>query len=596
MPKSLREEEEGGFAQSQQLETPRAGRKTATSPTISLSAPDVGELSRRREAEARLLAADGDDETAMGDERPRSGLPPSASSSFLLGRTVGAWVSRATTSLAASAGGGRSTGKSVPRRLRTTTTIPATGGEIAFIDATDSVCSYPDCIQRLNIAVSRFHCRRCNGWYCALHAGHPSLGMKLDPHTGEPSGAASAAWSRICARCFHERYYEQRAASLHLVQDLTEEFVKRRDQQLATMLAQSARLCRRRERLEAYDGRVSLKVYQRQVVCWEEDSLVDECRICGAPFSPLNRRHHCRLCGRIICAEPSCSRFANLGSLHDVRICPECGDLAIQVPQQRQWLQGIRADPLCRLYAEMQQVRRQLEGVMPRFNEQLVKFEAELDRADPREEALLAIRHEAVAARDTAMLLFRHFDQVRRTIRSLPGEQRETGDSGGDSSETLFTLCTNIDRYAVRFLQDNMFTLRLLPRLDLAALRQRRGSDNPSITPGEGGPTHATETSSASSSLVPRLWRFLRSGSSGSEAPADATMRSALAIPPPANLTAIREKTAVLEEQRGQLEGFLAEAVKGQRFDEVRAIRMALQDLHQELARLNRILATVDGL
>ncbi|KAI5453661.1 carboxypeptidase Y-deficient [Naganishia albida] len=40
------------------------------------------------------------------------------------------------------------------------------------------------------------------------------------------------------------------------------------------------------------------------IVKWEEDKDVKRCRICQSSFSLTNRKHHCRLCGRIICSLP----------------------------------------------------------------------------------------------------------------------------------------------------------------------------------------------------------------------------------------------------------------------------------------------------
>jgi SH3 domain-containing YSC84-like protein 1 len=34
---------------------------------------------------------------------------------------------------------------------------------------------------------------------------------------------------------------------------------------------------------------------------WQYDDLHDRCRECGDEFNPLNRKHHCRLCGNIFC-------------------------------------------------------------------------------------------------------------------------------------------------------------------------------------------------------------------------------------------------------------------------------------------------------
>jgi lipid-binding SYLF domain-containing protein len=41
---------------------------------------------------------------------------------------------------------------------------------------------------------------------------------------------------------------------------------------------------------------------------WEFDELQRQCASCDAEFNPLNRRHHCRLCGKIFCNECSNQR------------------------------------------------------------------------------------------------------------------------------------------------------------------------------------------------------------------------------------------------------------------------------------------------
>ncbi|BEJ03441.1 hypothetical protein CcaverHIS641_0106160 [Cutaneotrichosporon cavernicola] len=41
---------------------------------------------------------------------------------------------------------------------------------------------------------------------------------------------------------------------------------------------------------------------EQRIVKWEPDSEVRKCRICAAAFSLSTRKHHCRLCGRIVCS------------------------------------------------------------------------------------------------------------------------------------------------------------------------------------------------------------------------------------------------------------------------------------------------------
>lgn len=48
------------------------------------------------------------------------------------------------------------------------------------------------------------------------------------------------------------------------------------------------------------------KAYEKTIVEWVKDSLVPKCPDCGTKFGLRTRRHHCRLCGGIVCQ--TCSR------------------------------------------------------------------------------------------------------------------------------------------------------------------------------------------------------------------------------------------------------------------------------------------------
>lgn len=51
---------------------------------------------------------------------------------------------------------------------------------------------------------------------------------------------------------------------------------------------------------------------------------IDECQICLIHFSFLVRKHHCRSCGRVVCA--MCSKYRMVFNLHDTpfRVCCSC--------------------------------------------------------------------------------------------------------------------------------------------------------------------------------------------------------------------------------------------------------------------------------
>uniref|UniRef100_A0A670YNK5 Early endosome antigen 1 n=1 Tax=Pseudonaja textilis TaxID=8673 RepID=A0A670YNK5_PSETE len=57
---------------------------------------------------------------------------------------------------------------------------------------------------------------------------------------------------------------------------------------------------------------------------WAEDNEVQNCMACGKSFSVTIRRHHCRQCGNIFCAECSSKNALTPSSKKPVRVCDTC--------------------------------------------------------------------------------------------------------------------------------------------------------------------------------------------------------------------------------------------------------------------------------
>ena len=59
---------------------------------------------------------------------------------------------------------------------------------------------------------------------------------------------------------------------------------------------------------------------------WLPDHLSTGCAGCGAKFGLFLRRHHCRKCGLVFCAECSRGRapLPEFGYLKAVRVCRKC--------------------------------------------------------------------------------------------------------------------------------------------------------------------------------------------------------------------------------------------------------------------------------
>jgi hypothetical protein len=56
---------------------------------------------------------------------------------------------------------------------------------------------------------------------------------------------------------------------------------------------------------------------------WAPDRDARDCSLCAAAFGLVTRRHHCRACGQVVCAECSPARVL-LGGAKPERVCVRC--------------------------------------------------------------------------------------------------------------------------------------------------------------------------------------------------------------------------------------------------------------------------------
>eukprot|EP01105_Mastigella_eilhardi_P019625 TRINITY_DN4633_c0_g1_i2.p1 TRINITY_DN4633_c0_g1~~TRINITY_DN4633_c0_g1_i2.p1 ORF type:complete len:390 (+),score=87.26 TRINITY_DN4633_c0_g1_i2:616-1785(+) len=79
---------------------------------------------------------------------------------------------------------------------------------------------------------------------------------------------------------------------------------------------------RKRQRSFSNVEHANSKAFQAPV--WQTDSEVVECTMCKVPFSMLNRRHHCRLCGFVVCGTCSAQKMPIPAFTDKQRVCITC--------------------------------------------------------------------------------------------------------------------------------------------------------------------------------------------------------------------------------------------------------------------------------
>ncbi|KAF7978690.1 hypothetical protein HWV62_44947 [Athelia sp. TMB] len=247
-----------------------------------------------------------------------------------------------------------------------------------------------------------------------------------------------------------------------------------------------------------------IRAAEQRITPWEDDASVSKCPICTAAFHPLtNRKHHCRLCGQIVCSLPikrpqrpdTCSLLffvdARSRRIEEVR---EGVDYGVRkrrqssvtspngkvkdeaTPEEEKFLKGVRICRQCRPILLRQQHHQEVAHVptFSRLYEAFISLEKEIEDSLPQfQELILSLSHddqptkEASAARKRLLEAFGQYDALSKRIVKIPCP----GGKGSSQDRVQRAILSR----ANLFLQKNMFPLQSLPKP-----KAQKGSNSPS--------------------------------------------------------------------------------------------------------------------
>ena len=407
-------------------------------------------------------------------------------------------------------------------------------------------------------------------------------------------------WARVCETCYKSREgYNDHNGVLN---DYTKLFIETRRKKVERQNLEISRLEKRLtkltallanppEKLTASNGSLLApvtnlagqknprKLIEQSVVTWEEDASVPKCPFCQQEFGSWTfRRHHCRICGRVVCADPQtgCSSEVGLnvangttngatekppsaagqGQLSiDIRMCRECKHTIFS---SRDFIASLlHKPPDQRAYETLRQFERGITQLMPSFHRALLNLQpekgeyGEIDLNKPP--ASHAQIQEAGKIRKRLVDSFAKYGAAAKRLRDLP-----------TNDPTQKRLQMAIYTYASTFLHTNMLPLKSLPQL----LRS-----NSTPTPSR-LLTQSTSTLRHSS---------LADVETASQTPSEASSAVSQLEQEEKDL---RERLIVLEEQRFMVQDMMKTAQAGRRFEEVGALRTNLQELEREIGEL----------
>ncbi|KAF2272046.1 FYVE-domain-containing protein [Westerdykella ornata] len=450
------------------------------------------------------------------------------------------------------------------------------------------VCADPMCARPLvsgtqlglggsHVAVN---CRSCGKLFCEEHTMYQmklSRQAKHDPVRG--------IWCRVCETCYKSRegYNDCRGFE----RDHYAEFQKIRRNKVDRDHMELSRLEKRLTKLTQLlanppppdesngagtfwplsSAKAQRKALEQSIIVWEEDAKVSNCPFCQQEFSTYTfRRHHCRLCGRVVCGDPktACSSEVALnvasgtnksekaaGQLSiDVRMCKECSHTLFSKSDFEREL--ARRPPDQRAYENLAQFERGIRMLLPRFQKLLVALQ------DPDKPPTPQQLTEATKVRKRLMDAFGQFDTAARRIRDLPTD-----------SPTQQRLQKAVYQQAYNFLSLHMLPLRSLPKV------LKHASPHGSKSNGRPG-----------GALASIQYNNIETGSIVSSSSVVSALES--------EEKELKERLIVLEEQKFMVSQMVADATKHRRFDEVTSLAQNLEDLNQEIDQINGQLGQLD--
>ncbi|KAI1637873.1 FYVE zinc finger protein [Biscogniauxia mediterranea] len=444
------------------------------------------------------------------------------------------------------------------------------------------LCTDLACGKRLGAVNGNVNCRQCGRLFCEEHTMYQ---MKLSRSAAhEP---VRGYWYRVCETCYKSRegYNDHNGLSRDHTKDFTAIRRKRVDRQTLEISRLEKRLTKLTQLLAnppeeiLTNGSGSLlapvtslaaqrnqrKALEQSVVTWEDDAKVSKCPFCQQEFSWTFRRHHCRICGRVVCADPQtgCSSEVGLNVANptiptsekpgtnsisiDIRMCRDCKSTIFS---KRDFVDSIMYKPPDqRAYETLRQFERGIKQLLPSFQRALLPLQ---DENNPPSHAQI---QEAAKLRKRLTDSFTKYDVAARRIRDMKTD-----------SPAQQQLQRAIYQAGSSFLHMHMLPLKNLPRM-----------------------LKHSNSSSSSGSAKNRLLLAnghaaspLRNGEgfdTASQTSETSTVVSALET----EEKELRERLVVLEEQRYMVQKMIANSQGARRFEEVSALTRNVEELDREI-------------
>ncbi|KXT14206.1 hypothetical protein AC579_7551 [Pseudocercospora musae] len=453
-------------------------------------------------------------------------------------------------------------------------------------------CADPMCGKRLGPANGQINCRHCGKLFCEEHTMYQMKLSRAAKH--EP---VRGLWCRVCETCYksrpgyndhtgferdHTDFFKAARQKIVDIHSLEQSRLETRLTRLTQLLADPPPPDQIQSTTNLLWSSIAgnkniLRTLEQSVVPWEDDASIHECPFCQQPFSQYSlRRHHCRICGRVVCGDPAtaCSseigldvetKKAGAGKVAvDVRMCKDCQRTIFSKADFERELNAQPPDQ--RAFNNLIQFEHGIRLLLPKFQRLLGPLQ---DPENPPTPAQLA---EASKVRKRLMDAFTQYDVAARRIRDLPTE-----------SPAQERLQKAIYSQATNFLHIHMLPLKTLPKI------MRHATPN-----GMRGPPSQTN-GKGQTALSAINYNRIANGGGSRPSSSRASSESSVAVTAlEAEEKQLKERLIVLEEQRYFVSEMIADANKRRKFDEVSALSQNVEEITKEVDQIQAQLAGMD--